>query len=238
MTTRNFHIFQVDINFDQTGTMLYHKISKVFYQYGFYQTSNYIKTFDGYFAVAQKLPINMEPIDKYSRQVLTVYDTRERWRPMQEENPSANNTVPGYYMLGGMPLPKGRVSFDFNFTFRRNSTDPFRDIGLLVLNAREAVIREVALHDHIEIVTQAGISETQNGKFKAFSDFSKFEIPLNVIIQGEGAGLPGWAIALIVIGSVALAGLGGFVGWRLYLKKRAQSTEEAPIKKSLLEKEG
>jgi hypothetical protein len=42
--------------------------------------------------------------------------------------------VPVYYMLGGLGLLKGRISFDFNFTFSRNSTDPFRDIGLLILN--------------------------------------------------------------------------------------------------------
>lgn len=78
----------------------------------------------------------------------------------------------------------------------------------------------------------------------AKSDYSKFEIPLNIIIDKKdddddtSGGLPGWAIALIVVGSIALAGLGGFVCWRLYLKRRAQSPEEAPIKKSLLEKEG
>lgn len=44
-------------------------------------------------------------------------------------------------MLGGFPMQRGRVTFDFNFTLRRNDTDPFRDIGLLVLNSREAVIR-------------------------------------------------------------------------------------------------
>lgn len=44
-------------------------------------------------------------------------------------------------MLGGYVMGKGRVTFDFNFTFRRNSTDPFANIGLLVLNSREAVIR-------------------------------------------------------------------------------------------------
>ena len=51
---------------------------------------------------------------------------------------------------------------------------------------------------------------------------------MNIIIDNSddgGSGLPGWAIALIVIGSVALAGLGGFIGWRLYLKKRGQSPE-------------
>jgi hypothetical protein len=44
-------------------------------------------------------------------------------------------------MLGGLVMRKGRVTFDFNFTFIRNASDPFRDIGLLALNSREAVIR-------------------------------------------------------------------------------------------------
>lgn len=39
-------------------------------------------------------------------------------------------------MLGGMTFRKGGLSFDFNFTFTRNSSDPFRDIGLLVCHNR------------------------------------------------------------------------------------------------------
>lgn len=76
VTTRNFHIFQVNCNFDRTGTLLDHKIAKIFYRYSYYETSNYIKTFDGYFAIAQKLPISYYPFDWLSKQVLTVYDTR------------------------------------------------------------------------------------------------------------------------------------------------------------------
>jgi hypothetical protein len=44
-------------------------------------------------------------------------------------------------MLGGMVFPRGRVGFDFNFTLKRNSTDPFRDIGLLAVHTRYAIIR-------------------------------------------------------------------------------------------------
>jgi hypothetical protein len=40
------------------------------------------------------------------------------------------------WMLGGMRYRKGAMSFDFNFTFTRNRTDPFRDIGLLVVHNR------------------------------------------------------------------------------------------------------
>lgn len=43
-------------------------------------------------------------------------------------------------MLGGIPFPRGRVTFDFNFTFTRNRTDPFRDISLLTVHSRYAII--------------------------------------------------------------------------------------------------
>lgn len=79
---------------------------------------------------------------------------------------------------------------------------------------------------------------TQNAKLVAFNDYSTKQLPLNIVIDNGGtSGLPGWAIALIVIGSIALAALGGFVGWKFYLKKRSQSPDEAPIKKSLLQEE-
>jgi hypothetical protein len=84
-------------------------------------------------------------------------------------------------MLGGMRYRKGGLSFDFNFTFTRNRTDPFRDIGLLVVHDRENWIREIAIHDHISIITEAGIKGTQNAIFKANSDFGSVAIPLNVI---------------------------------------------------------
>ena len=43
-------------------------------------------------------------------------------------------------MLGGIPFPRGRVTFDFNFTFTRNRTDPFREISLLAVHSRYATI--------------------------------------------------------------------------------------------------
>lgn len=77
------------------------------------------------------------------------------------------------------------------------------------------------MHDYIAIKTSAGIESTQNAKVVAWNDFSQIELPLQIIIDNGSSGLPGWAIALIVIGSLLVAGLGGFVGWRLYLKSKA-----------------
>ena len=71
-----------------------------------------------------------------------------------------------------MRFRKGRLAYDFNFTMTRNRTDPFRDIGLLVVHDREAVIREVAIHDHISIITEENIEGTKNAVFKANSDFN------------------------------------------------------------------
>lgn len=76
VTTRNFHIFQINCAFDSTGTLRDHKVAKIFYNYGYYQATNYIKTFDGYFAVVFKLPVSYEPFDWLSKQVVAVYDTR------------------------------------------------------------------------------------------------------------------------------------------------------------------
>ena len=145
VTTRNFHIFQFNFHFDKTGTILEKKLGKIFYRYGFYETVNYVKNFDGYFAVLQKIPIPFQDFDWYNRQVLTVYDTKERWIFNTTEKAQIHNlagtSVPAAYMLGGMPFPRGRVTFDFNFTLSRNRTDPFRDIGLLAVHSRYAIIR-------------------------------------------------------------------------------------------------
>jgi hypothetical protein len=128
--------------------------------------------------------------------------------------------VPAYYMLGGMAYEEGRIAFDFNFTFVRNSTDPLRDIGLLILNNQSRFIHETAIHDWMGIITKSGISENQKAKLVAWNDFSKYSLPLNIIINGEGQALPPWAIALIVLGSIGIAIVGGFIAWKLYLKKK------------------
>lgn len=137
-------------------------------------------------------------------------------------------------MLGGYSLPRGRITFDFNFTFTRNSTEPFRHIGLLVLNSREALIRDFNIHEHLGIRTKSGIKHSQHGKVIVWNDFSHIELPLDLLVSST---LPGWAIALIVIGSLLFAGLAGFAGWRFYLKSKAAADEDT-VKKSLLEEEG
>lgn len=79
-----------------------------------------------------------------SRKVLSLYDTRERWvfdQETQEMKKAAEQfyegtTVPAMWMLGGMRFRKGRLAYDFNLTLTRNRTDPFRDIGLLVIHDR------------------------------------------------------------------------------------------------------
>lgn len=41
-------------------------------------------------------------------------------------------------MLGGAQFKKGSLAFDWNFTMVRNSSDPFRRLGLVVLHSRDA----------------------------------------------------------------------------------------------------
>lgn len=136
-------------------------------------------------------------------------------------------------MLGAIRAPVGHVSFDFNFTLKRNSSDPFRDIGMLMVHAKQAYLKEIVIHDHISIVTEPGIDSTQNAKFVAKNDYHSYSIPLDIIVDN---GMPGWAITLIVIGCLAVAGVGGFFAYKAYLKNKANNEPEG--KKSLLEAEG
>jgi len=63
VTTRNFHTLKFDFHIDKTGTVLDSFLSKVFYRFGYYEVYNYIKAFDGYFALINDLPITLEPFD-------------------------------------------------------------------------------------------------------------------------------------------------------------------------------
>lgn len=96
------------------------------------------------------------------------------------------------------------------------------------MHSRQAFIKELSINDYIYIVTEEGIPDTQNAVFKANNDFSHFEIPLDILVNSGQ--LPGWAIALIVIGSLIVGGLGGFIAWKKFAAKKPKSE----IKKSLL----
>lgn len=146
----------------------------------------------------------------------------------------ANTSVPASYMLGGMRFKKGRLAYDFNFTFTRNRTDPFRDISLLVLHDREAVIREVLIHDHIKIIAEGDIKGDQHGFLKANSDFNSVAIPLR-ILGIDDDGLSAGAIVGIVIGSILVVVGLGYLAYRWNLKRKQQ--DGAGLEESLIDRD-
>ena len=115
--------------------------------------------------------------------------------------------IPASWMLGGMRFRKGGLGFDFNFTFTRNRTDPFRGISLLAVHERDNMIRQIDIHDHITIITEGDISGTQDAQFKANSDFGSVLIPFRVIGRGgdDDGAIAAGAIVAIVIGCVLVA---------------------------------
>lgn len=145
------------------------------------------------------------------------------------------------WMLGGMRFRKGRLAYDFNFTLTRNKTDPFRHIGLLAVHDREAVIREIAIHDKIRIITEQNITNTQYAIFKANSDFNHIEIPLRLIGRpddnndDENGGLSGGAIVGIIIGSLLVVVGGAYLVYRWNLGKKKQ--EGKGMEESLLDRD-
>ena len=149
IVTSNFHNFELTLHIDKASAVVIHEITKIYYRYGFYESENYIKAFDGYFATAQRLPTMLEIFDIYSKMVLTVYDTRERWElgeGPQEKLYAEGTRIPIVFMLGGAQFGIGKLTFDWNFTMTRNSTDPFRRLGLVTLHARDAEIKEFSVH--------------------------------------------------------------------------------------------
>lgn len=134
-------------------------------------------------------------------------------------------------------MSEGTVKFDWNFTLTRNRTDPFRRIGLLGLHNYDARIWEFSVHERFAIRAASGIEDNQEGFLVARNDYHNVKIPITLLITGGSEdGLAGWAIALIVIGSVLVAGAIGFVVYVKVVKKPAY--RESETEKSLLEREG
>lgn len=123
-------------------------------------------------------------------------------------------------------MREGDVTFDWNFTFTRNRTDPFRQLGLLALHNRDARIWELSVHERLAIITESGITNTQKGFLVAQNDYHNVKIPLSLIVNGGGSGtLAGWAIALIVIGSLAAAGGIGYFIFVRFVKGKTPNRE-------------
>lgn len=140
-------------------------------------------------------------------------------------------------MLGGLTIgDKGDVTFDFNFTFRRNQSDPFSNISLVVIDSLGDDIKEVSISQYLTIKTKKGIRRSQNIKLIAKNDYAHVELPIGIRIPGDNK-LPWWAILLIVLGSLAVAGVVAYFIWRYYKTKQAAAAEGNETNKSLLERE-
>ncbi len=92
------------------------------------------------------------------------------------------------------------------------------------------------------IYSYQGIQDTQEGFLVARNDYHKINIPLKLVVNKinpipDDSGLPGWAIALIVIGSLAVGAGVGFLIFTKFIKAKAPN-RESETEKSLLEREG
>lgn len=238
VTVRNFHNLQVLMMIGPDYKILHSEIKHVYYRYNFYESTNYLKTFDGYFVTTQKIPPVYEGFDMYTKQLMVVYDSRPNRTEVEAPSRIGPSKIEASHMLGAIALPDlGRVTFDFNFTFRRNETDPFSNIGLVMVDARGVLLREITLSESLHIVTQPGIKSSQNIQLTARNDFSDVKLPITITIDSDlnPDGFPGWAIALIVIGSLALVAVGGYFGWKKW--KSTQVAAEPEVQKNLLEQE-
>jgi hypothetical protein len=69
---------------------------------------------------------------------------------------------------------------------------------------------------------------------RANNDYHSLDIPFKIIIKSSE--FPGWAIALIVIGSVAIAAAIGFVVFKKFVQGKRPNRESETTEQSLLER--
>lgn len=75
-----------------------------------------------------------------SPQVIAVYDSRPnrtnpQYKPEYLKIGDKASNIEMVRMMGGVTIPDyGDSTFDFNFTIRRNESDPFSNISLVLID--------------------------------------------------------------------------------------------------------
>lgn len=136
-------------------------------------------------------------------------------------------------------MEKGYTKFDWNFTVTRNHSNiTLRGLGLVAVHANSYKIWELSVHEKLGIATTSGILNDQKGNLIARNDFHSLSIPITLVVKGGNSdgGIAGWAIALIVIGSLAVAAGAGYFGYMKFFAGKAPN-RESEAEKSLLERE-
>lgn len=82
----------------------------------------------------------------------------------------------------------------------------------------------MSVNEKLIIRTYEGISNSQDAILRARNDYHKLDISFKVLVNNDST-LAGWAIALIVIGSVAVAGVIGYALFVKFVKARRPNRE-------------
>jgi hypothetical protein len=91
------------------------------------------------------------------------------------------------------------------------------------LHNYDAKIWELSVHEQFSIRAHPGIEGTQEGFLVAQNDYHSVRVPFSFVVTGTG--LAGWAIALIVIGSLLGAAALGYLLFLFVFKKKTPNRE-------------
>lgn len=127
VTTNGFHNFEITIIYDQKGHIISQILHRVYYRYGYYTTTNYVKTTDlGYMAISYLIPPVAEYISNYSRQLIALYDTKDY-------DKDAEKGFSERYMLGAHTFNHtDPCAFGFNSTYNPRTNGS--TIGLVMID--------------------------------------------------------------------------------------------------------
>lgn len=229
VTTSGYHNFEFTLVYDDKGQLVGQLLHRVYYRYAYYNTHNYVRAANGYFAVAYVIPPVFEYMTDYSRQLIALYDTMDYEGEFEK----------GYserYMLGAHPFNHtDQCAFGFNNTYdpRTNGTR----IGLVIIDGVSDRMWEASISRNLTFEVDKG-TPAQTVVMIPYSDFhsESFEI----LVEAEPhpgpepePGLAAWRIVLIVIGSLVAAGFIAYIIFLCYKKRKTQQQEANPLEEGL-----
>lgn len=113
------------VYYKSDGRIGYTELVKVYYRYGYYETYNKVRSYNGFVVIPYVIPVAQEKFSNYSKQQIAIYDSKE----YSDDKRTPDGYFKRYIMAAQTLETRGQSLFNFNKTETTAET-----AGLVIVN--------------------------------------------------------------------------------------------------------